>query len=70
MNKPQAVMDAIRKLDVGSDLIIHNEDGSVAYILRLLCKEHPEKKCKHKYRSDGRSYCYCVKCGKDKYDQY
>lgn len=26
-----------------------------------------EQKCKHDYRSDGRSYCYCIKCGKDKY---
>lgn len=26
------------------------------------------KRCKHDYRSDGRSYCYCIKCGKDKYN--
>ena len=25
--------------------------------------------CKHDYRSDGRSYCYCIKCGKNKYEQ-
>jgi hypothetical protein len=24
-------------------------------------------KHKHEYRSDGRSYCYCIKCGKNKY---
>jgi hypothetical protein len=44
VSKAQAILDAIRELDVGSDLIIHNEDGSVAYILRLIAKEHPENK--------------------------
>ena len=23
------------------------------------------EKCRHDYRSDGRSYCYCIKCGKE-----
>lgn len=27
------------------------------------------KKCKHDYRSDGRTYCYCIKCGKNKYEE-
>ena len=41
--KAEAILDAIRKTDVGSDIIIHNEDMSVAYILGMKCKEHPEK---------------------------
>jgi hypothetical protein len=27
------------------------------------------EKCRHDYRSDGRSYCYCIKCGKNKYEK-
>ncbi len=30
-------------------------------------KKRIHKKCRHDYRSDGRSYCYCIKCKKDKY---
>jgi predicted nucleic-acid-binding Zn-ribbon protein len=26
-------------------------------------------KHKHDYRSDGRTYCYCIKCGKNKYEE-
>lgn len=29
--------------------------------------EKKTDKCKHDYRSDGRSYCYCIKCNKNKY---
>lgn len=43
MTKAEAILDAIRKTDVGSDVIIHNEDMSIAYILTVKCKEHPEK---------------------------
>jgi sortase (surface protein transpeptidase) len=42
MSKAQAILDAIRELNVGDALIIHNEDGSVAYILKLITTEHPE----------------------------
>lgn len=28
------------------------------------CHKYRDK-CKHEYQSDGRSYCYCIKCGKD-----
>ena len=41
--KAEAVMDAIRQTDVGSDIIIQNEDMSIAYILTMKCIEHPEK---------------------------
>ena len=41
--KAEAILDAIRKTDVGSDIIIHNEDMSVFCILTVKCKEHPEK---------------------------
>lgn len=41
--KAEAILDAIRQTDVGSDIIIHNEDMSVFCILTVKCKEHPEK---------------------------
>lgn len=43
-NKAFAVLDAIRKTDVGGDIIIHNEDMSIWCILTVKCKEHPERK--------------------------
>lgn len=42
MNKPEAILDAIRQADVGDDVIIHNDDGSVYCIINILTKEHPE----------------------------
>jgi hypothetical protein len=41
--KAFAILDAIRKTDVGSDIIIHNEDMSIWCILTVKCKEHPER---------------------------
>jgi hypothetical protein len=41
--KAAAILDAIRKTDVGSDIIIQNEDMSIYCILTVKCKEHPEK---------------------------
>ena len=41
--KAEAILDAIRQTDVGSDVIIHNEDMSIFCILTVKCKEHPEK---------------------------
>ena len=29
---------------IGSDVIIHNEDGSIYCILKVIVKEHPEDK--------------------------
>jgi len=42
ISKAEAVMQAIRWVDVGGEVIIHNEDGSVFCILIVKCKEHPE----------------------------
>lgn len=28
-----------------------------------------KEQCKHDYRSDGRTYCYCIKCNKNKYEE-
>lgn len=42
MEKSEAVLDAIRNTDVGSDVIIHNTDGSIWCILRKICAEHEE----------------------------
>ena len=42
MLKSAAILDAIRKTDVGSDIIIHNGEKSIWCILRVICKEHKE----------------------------
>jgi hypothetical protein len=39
VEKGDAVLQAIRDCDVGSDVIIHNSDGSCWAILKLICKE-------------------------------
>lgn len=41
--KAEAILDAIRKTEVGSDIILHNSDMSIWCILKVVCKEHPEK---------------------------
>lgn len=43
MNKPEAILEAIRKTDVGSDIILHNSDMSIWCILRVIAKEHQEQ---------------------------
>ena len=43
-SKAGAILDAIRQTEVGSDVIIHNEDMSIAYMLTMKCREHPERK--------------------------
>ena len=43
LTKAEALLKAVRETDVGSDIIIHNEDLSVFCILTVKCKEHPEK---------------------------
>jgi len=42
MNKGEAILKAIRKGEVKSDIIIHNDDGTVFCILKIIAKEHPE----------------------------
>jgi len=39
MDKPEAILEAIRACEVGAEIIIHNSDGSVWCILKLICKE-------------------------------
>ena len=39
MDKGEALLQAIRDCEVGSDVIIHNSDGSVWAILTLIAKE-------------------------------
>lgn len=43
IDKAEAILDAIRNLDVGNTVVILNEDGSVWCILKMICKEHPEQ---------------------------
>ena len=43
MIKPKAILEAIRKAEVGSDIIIHNDDMSVWCILTKKCEEHEEE---------------------------
>jgi hypothetical protein len=42
VEKAEAILDAIRKTDVGSDVIIHNNDGSIWCVLTIKIKEHKE----------------------------
>lgn len=43
MTKAEAILQAIRETDVGSDIILHNPDNSVWCILAVKCKEHAEQ---------------------------
>jgi len=42
MTKPEAILEAIENAEVGSDIIIHNEDMTIRYILTMKCREHDE----------------------------
>lgn len=44
MTKAEAILDAIRTTDVGSDIILLNSDRSIWCILTVKCKEHEETK--------------------------
>lgn len=41
-SKAEAILQAIRDAEVGSDITILNEDMSIFCILKVKCKEHPE----------------------------
>ena len=41
-DKSEAILDAIRKVKVGDNMIIHNKDMSVWCILKKVCEEHEE----------------------------
>ena len=43
VSKKDAILEAIRGMDVGNEITIINKDGSVWCILRMVCKEHPEQ---------------------------
>lgn len=40
--KPEAILEAIRNINVGDNVIIHNADGTVWSVLKLICREHEE----------------------------
>lgn len=42
MNKAEAIYQAIQDAEVGSDIVIHNNDGSIWCILTLKTREHEE----------------------------
>jgi len=44
MNKAEALLQAIRDCNVGDDIIVHNDDGSIFVILKLIARdtEHEE----------------------------
>lgn len=39
VEKPEAIYQAIKNADVGSEVIIHNSDGSIWCILKVIAKE-------------------------------
>ena len=41
--KAEAILDAVRKTDVGEQIILHNNDMSIWCILKVICKEHDEQ---------------------------
>lgn len=43
MTKAEAILQAIRETDVGSDIILHNSDMSIWCILTVTAKEHVEQ---------------------------
>ena len=44
MNKGEALLQAIRDTPVGSNVIVHNSDGMIWCILKVIAKEHDEDK--------------------------
>ncbi len=42
MTKAEAILEAIRNTEVGSEIILHNNDMGIWCILKVICKEHPE----------------------------
>ena len=64
MDKGRAILEAIRKTDVGSAVIIHNEDKSVWCILRIIAKEHEEPESLYCccYASGNQQSCPIHKC--------
>ena len=42
MTKAEAVLEAIRTAEVGSNIILHNNDMAIWCILKVVAKEHEE----------------------------
>ena len=42
MDKPEAILEAIRNAGVGDKVIIHNDKGCIWKILEVICIEHEE----------------------------
>ena len=42
ITKAEAILQAIRETDVGSEIILHNNDMSIWCILKVVAKEHKE----------------------------
>ena len=60
--KAEAILDAIRKTDVGSDIIICNEDKTIWCILTVKCKEHSEKTDEDGIVLKNNPQVLCPKC--------
>jgi hypothetical protein len=43
-DKGEAILQAIRTTEVGSNIIIHNNDMGIWCILKVVAKEHDENK--------------------------
>jgi len=50
MTKPEAILEAIRKTD--GEIIVHNNDGSIWCILKVIIKEHKETGGKNELRQN------------------
>ena len=42
VEKSEAILKAIREANVGDDVILQNNDGSIWCVLTVKVKEHPE----------------------------
>jgi hypothetical protein len=42
ISKGEAILQAIRNGEIGSEVIIHNNDNSIWCIIRIMAKEHNE----------------------------
>ena len=53
ITKGEAILQAIQNGEVNSDIIIHNDDGAIWCVLRILAKEHNEVSDKEIYGVGG-----------------
>ena len=43
LSKSEAILEAIRTIEVGGNIVIHNADGSIWCILKKVCEERGEE---------------------------